>query len=69
MCDYCCGKHQVNIYDHKDNETGIGEYVYVDENILAIEVYQGIGGFSVVIREPINHCPMCGRKLKEVCNG
>ncbi len=63
MCDFCCGIHQIDLHTHKDESNGIGEYVYIDESKLMIEVYQDIGGYSNVIQIKIEHCPMCGEKL------
>jgi len=63
MCDFCCNVHQIDIHTYKDKDNDIERYVFIDKNILAIEVYQNIGGFSAIIREKISYCPMCGRKL------
>ena len=63
MCDFCCGIHQIDLHTYKDELNGIGEYVYIDESKLMIEVYQDIGGYSAVIQIKIKHCPMCGEKL------
>ncbi len=63
MCDFCCSVHQIDIHTYKDRDNGIERYVFIDKGVLAIEVYQNTGGFSIAIREEINYCPMCGRKL------
>ena len=63
MCDFCCGKHQIDIYTNKSKKEGIEEYVYIDKNVLAIEVHKDTGGFSTVIRQEVCFCPMCGRRL------
>lgn len=63
MCDFCCSKHQLDIHTKKDAETKTEEYVYIDKNVLTIEIYSDIKAFSTVITETIHFCPMCGRKL------
>lgn len=59
MCEYCSGKYdQNNLVD----EGRWYSWIDATANKLVVDMYEG--DYANTLKIPINHCPMCGRKLE-----
>jgi hypothetical protein len=62
MCDYCENTESL-YWNPNDRESFIREiYIEQDETMTVTSNYD----YSNSINLPINYCPMCGKKLKQI---